>query len=135
MSEPIPPMPEPKNNRWIYWTLGAILVVLAVIGLITYSGEKKDQESQQKAAELTAKFQAAGLPVPHDQDIFIRTLGDDGGPVEEPGLQVRLDHYCQALAASGSFSLCGFSDSPMSRPAPRWPCEMPSMQARLIRSQ
>ena len=90
MSEPIPPMPEPKDNRWIYWVLGAILIILAIIGLISYSGEKKDQESQQKAAELSAKFRAAGLPVPYDQDIFIRTLGDDGGPVcDDPGGALR----------------------------------------------
>jgi hypothetical protein len=80
MSEPIP-MPEPRDHRWIYWVLGTILIVLAIIGLITYSGEKKDQESQQKAAELIEKFRAAGFPVPHDEDIIIRTLGDDGGPV------------------------------------------------------
>ena len=80
MSEPIP-MPEPRDHRWIYWVLGTILIVLAITGLITYSGEKKDQESQQKAAELIEKFRAAGFPVPHDDDIIIRTLGDDGGPV------------------------------------------------------
>jgi hypothetical protein len=76
------PDSEPRSSfTWVYWVLGAILIVLALIGVATYSGEKKDQESQQKAAELSAKFRAAGLPVPHDQDIIIRTLGDDGGPV------------------------------------------------------
>jgi hypothetical protein len=84
MSEPMPPMPtppDPKDNRWIYWTLAAILIVLAVIGLLAYNNEQNDQEAQQKAAELTQKFRAAGLRVPADQDILIAAFGDDGGPV------------------------------------------------------
>ena len=39
----------------------ASLVVLCVIGLITYSGKKETQEAQDKAQQLTQKFQAAGL--------------------------------------------------------------------------
>ena len=31
------------DDSWIYWTVGAVVVVLAVIGLITYSGEKDDR--------------------------------------------------------------------------------------------
>jgi hypothetical protein len=67
--------------RWIYWIVGLVVVVLTVIGLITYSGEKKDQEAQDKAQQLTQKFEQAGLPVPEDQDIIVRSLGDDGGNV------------------------------------------------------
>jgi hypothetical protein len=67
--------------RWIYWFVGLVVVVLTVIGLITYSGEKKDQEAQDKAQQLTQKFEQAGLPVPEDQDIIVRSLGNDGGNV------------------------------------------------------
>ena len=42
----------------------AVVVVLAVIGLVTYSGQKNDQRGPAEGAELTQKFQAAGLPVP-----------------------------------------------------------------------
>ena len=52
-----------------------------VVGLITYSGEKKDQEAQAKAEQLSQKFEQAGLPVPEDLDIIVRTLGTDGGNV------------------------------------------------------
>jgi hypothetical protein len=68
-------------NRTLYWIIGIVLVVLCVIGLITYSAQKTDQEAQQKAQELTQKFQAAGLPVPADQEILVRQLGADGGAV------------------------------------------------------
>ena len=67
--------------RTIYWILGGVLVVLCVIGLITYSGNKQTKEAQDKAQQLTQKFQAAGLRVPQDQDIFVRSLGTDGGAV------------------------------------------------------
>jgi hypothetical protein len=69
-----------SDNRWMYWSIGIVVVVLAVLGLITYSGKQDDQEAQQKAAQLSQKLEAAGLRVP-DQDILIRSLGTDGGNV------------------------------------------------------
>ena len=62
------------------------MLVLVVIGLITYSGKKESQEAQQKAQQLTQKLENAGLRVPQDQDIIVRSLGSDGGAVcENPG--------------------------------------------------
>ena len=69
--------------RTIYWVLGGVLVVLCVIGLITYSGNKETKEAQDKAQQLTQKLQAAGLRAPQDQNIFVRSLGTDGGAVCE----------------------------------------------------
>jgi hypothetical protein len=68
-------------SRWIYWAIGAVVVVLAVIGLASYGEDRRDQEAQQKAQELSQKFERAGLPVPADQDIIVRSLGHDGGAV------------------------------------------------------
>jgi hypothetical protein len=82
----VPPVSGPPaadsgdSMRWIYWVIGGLILILCVIGLITYSGEKQTQEAQQKAQQLTQKLQQAGLGVP-DQDIIIRTLGNDGGNV------------------------------------------------------
>jgi hypothetical protein len=67
--------------RTIYWITGGVLVVLCVIGLITYSGNKETKAAQDKAQQLTQKFQAAGLRVPEDQNVFVRSLGTDGGAV------------------------------------------------------
>lgn len=74
------PAPAPNDLRWLYWGLGVIIVVLCVIGLITYSGQKNTEEAQQKAQELTLKLEAAGLTAPHEK-ILVRTLGTDGGAV------------------------------------------------------
>jgi hypothetical protein len=69
--------------RPIYWILGAVLVILCVVGLITYSSNQATEAAQAKAQELTQKFEQAGLPVPADQDIIVKSLGTDGGAVCE----------------------------------------------------
>ena len=70
-------------HRWIRWAVAGVVLVLVVIGLITYSGKKETQEAQQKAQQLTQKLEQAGLRVPQDQDIIVRSLGNDGGAVCE----------------------------------------------------
>jgi len=82
--EPTEPTGRPGSedpNRTVYWVIGAVVVLLTIVGLITYSGKTDDQQAQQKAQELTQKFRRAGLPVPKDQDIITRALGTDGGAV------------------------------------------------------
>ena len=74
------------ESRTLTWILGAILLLLVVLGLITYSSNERTADSEQKAAELTQKFEAAGLPTPASDDIFIRQFGTDGGNVcDNPG--------------------------------------------------
>jgi hypothetical protein len=81
MSAPTPRPALSADRDWIYWVIGGVVLVLTVIGLISYSGKKETQEAQDKAGQLTQKFEQAGLRVPEDQDIFVRSLGDDGGNV------------------------------------------------------
>ena len=69
------------DDRTLYWLIAVFVGVLMVVAVITYSSEKSDQQSQQKAQQLVTKFEQAGLPVPEDLDILTRTLGDDGGAV------------------------------------------------------
>lgn len=76
------PAPD-RGLRVIYWVVGGVVVILAIVGLIAYSGEQDDREAQEKAQQLTQKFERAGLPVPADQDIIVRSLGSDGGAVCE----------------------------------------------------
>lgn len=76
------PVPDDERfMRTVWWIVGGVLIALVVIGLITYSGNKREQEAQAKAQQLTTKFEAAGLPVPVDEDIIVRSLGTDGGAV------------------------------------------------------
>jgi len=64
----------------LYWIIGGVAILLAIVGLITYSGKKEDQQAEQKAAQLSQSLQRAGLTAP-DQDILVRSLGSDGGAV------------------------------------------------------
>lgn len=81
-SQPVDPAPD-RESRVIYWIVGGVVLTLLVIGLIAYSGEKETREAQEKAQQLTQEFEQAGLPVPADQDIIVRSLGSDGGAVCE----------------------------------------------------
>jgi hypothetical protein len=81
-TEPTTPQAESDHNhRTLYWTIGSVAVILAVIGLFTYNGGPDNRQAQRKAQELTQKFEQAGLPVPANQDLLVRLLGDDGGAV------------------------------------------------------
>ena len=64
----------------LYWFTGIVAVALCVVGLIAYTGQQQTEEAEAKAAELSQRLTDAGARVP-DQDILVRTLGDDGGAV------------------------------------------------------
>jgi hypothetical protein len=64
----------------MYWAAGIVVVILVVVGLITYNTAATNQDATAKAQALTAKFEAAGLPVPNE-DVIVRTFGTDGGAV------------------------------------------------------
>jgi hypothetical protein len=69
------------SDRTLYWLIAVFVGALTIAAIITYSGQKSNQEAQQKAQQLVTKFEQSGLPVPADIDIITRTLGDDGGAV------------------------------------------------------
>ncbi len=77
------PHPGDHHRRRIYVVVGAVLVVLVVVGLLAYSSQKNDAQAQQKAQELEQKFEAAGLAVPASRDDIVRSLGTDGGAICE----------------------------------------------------
>jgi hypothetical protein len=68
--------------RTLYWIIGGVVVVLMVAGLVAFSNENESERATQKAQELSAKLVRIGARAP-DQDILVRTLGDDGGAVCE----------------------------------------------------
>ena len=78
------------GNTFIYWVAGGLAVVLVVIGLISYRGEKEDQVAQQKADQFLALLQKAGVEELPSQEQVARVLGDDGGSVcQDPGNSLR----------------------------------------------
>jgi hypothetical protein len=75
-----PPAASDPGMRWTYWAIGGIVLILCIIALFTYSAGKQNEQAQQLAVELTQKLERAGFTAP-DQDILVRTPGDDGGAV------------------------------------------------------
>jgi hypothetical protein len=85
-----PPAESDRGMRWIYWVIGGLVLILCVIGLITYNTNKESERAVQLAAELTQKIEKAGYTAP-DQDILVRSLGDDGGAVcDDPAGALRV---------------------------------------------
>jgi hypothetical protein len=80
-----PPVEPPSDagNRTVFWIIGGVAVLLAIVGIFTYSSNQETEEARQLAAELTQKFEAAGLDTPESQLIFVRSFGTDGGAVCE----------------------------------------------------
>jgi Tfp pilus assembly protein FimT len=69
-----------KTRRTTYIVVGAVILVLLIVALIVFSSAKESQAAQQKADQLIAAINQAGLPAP-TQDQVVRVLGDDGGAV------------------------------------------------------
>jgi len=80
-AKPETPPEASESHRTMYLIIGAVLVVLCVIGLILYDAAQDNQDAQAKADQLVAQFEQAGLPVPADTDQIVAVLGDDGGAV------------------------------------------------------
>jgi hypothetical protein len=101
------PSPAAERQGWAQahrWVIIAVLVVLAVIGLITYGYAQHNQEAEAKAQQLTEELQNAGLRVPATQDTIVNVLGTDGGPVcEDPGAALRKALVDQQLVNGASF--------------------------------
>ena len=108
MSAAVPSRPpvEPSSDtgdRLLYWIIGGAVLVLCIIGLLTYSAGQQNEQAEQLAAELTQKLEAAGFTAP-DQDILVRSLGDDGGAVcEDPAGALRVAILHDQLSNGASF--------------------------------
>jgi hypothetical protein len=74
---------QPKSNRGLYWGVAAVVVILAIVGLVTYDTAKNNNEAKDKAHQLVQKFEKAGLTAPADINIITETFGTDGGAVCE----------------------------------------------------
>lgn len=86
------------------WAIVAVLVVLVVVGLLTYGWMHSNAEADRKADQLIQQLEAAGLPVPANRDTITRVLGTDGGPVcDDPGSALRKALLDQQLTNGGSF--------------------------------
>jgi hypothetical protein len=69
-----------RTRRITYLVIGAVALVLLVIALVAYASAKSTAEAEDKADQLIASFDEAGLSTP-SKDQVVRVLGDDGGAI------------------------------------------------------
>jgi hypothetical protein len=81
--------PTDRTRRITYILVGGVILVLLVVALVAWNSNKETQAAQQKADQLIATLNQAGLPTP-DKDQIVRVLGDDGGTVcADPNLALK----------------------------------------------
>jgi hypothetical protein len=105
-ASPSRPPVEPSSDsgdRVILWIVGGAVLVLCIIALLTFSKGQQNEQAEQLAGELSQKLEAAGFTAP-DQDILVRTLGDDGGAVcDDPGGALRVAILNDQISNGASF--------------------------------
>ena len=67
-----------RHRSMLYIGAAVVIVILMIIGLITFSSARSTQQAQQKADQLIAALKAEGARAPSQEQI-VRVLGDDGG--------------------------------------------------------
>ena len=81
-------VPDP-HRRWLYWGAIAILVVVVVIALFAFGSARSTREAREKADQLIASLEDAGVHAP-SLDQIVRVRGSDGGAVcEDPADALR----------------------------------------------
>jgi hypothetical protein len=93
--------PTESTRRITYIVVGGFIVVLLVVALVAWNSNKETQAANQKADQLIATLNQAGLPAP-DKDQVVRVLGDDGGTVcADPELALKKS-IMYGLATNGA---------------------------------
>jgi len=69
---------SPRERTWIYIVVGAISIVLVVLGLVLFDSAKETKEAEAKADQYIAALETLGVPAP-PRDEVVRVLGSDGG--------------------------------------------------------
>jgi nitrogen fixation-related uncharacterized protein len=79
-----------KDRRITYIVITVALVLLLIIAFVFYRSAKSDQQSQDKANQLIAVLQKAGVRVVPSQEQIVRVLDNDGGSLcKDPASALR----------------------------------------------
>jgi Tfp pilus assembly protein FimT len=69
-----------RERLIIYVLVGAVVLILMVLGAVSWRNAKADEEAQRKADQFIAALTAAGANAPPQEQI-VRVLGSDGGAI------------------------------------------------------
>jgi hypothetical protein len=96
-----PADPAANTRRITYILVGGVILVLLVVALVAWNSNKETQAANQKADQLIATLNQAGLATP-DKEQIVRVLGDDGGTVcADPKLALKKS-IMYGLATNGA---------------------------------
>ena len=70
-----------RDRRIVYAVIAGALVLLLVICLVFYRRAEASQEAQDKANQLIAALQKAGVRAVPSEEQIVRVLGNDGGAI------------------------------------------------------
>jgi hypothetical protein len=88
-----------RTHRIIYLVAAVIFVAAAVVAVVLFRHDQADAQAREKARQLQARFTAAGLPLPADQDDLARMFRTDGGAVcADPDSALRKARWNQELS-------------------------------------
>ncbi|WP_227984592.1 hypothetical protein [Nocardia spumae] len=97
-SHPAETAEQTRNRRIVNVTVAAVLVALAIVGLLVFEQKRDDAHAAEPAHRLHERLVAAGLPAP-DPDRIADTLGDDGGLIcSDPSSPLIAARYRDAIA-------------------------------------
>ena len=101
------PEKAPQRHRALYWGLAALVLALAIAGVLIYKHGKEDALARRRADQVVTLFAIHHLAVPVDHKTLIDVLGTDGGPVcaDPNGALVNAlqdQQYSNAAATVGS---------------------------------
>jgi hypothetical protein len=68
-----------KDRRVVYIVITVALVLLLIICFVFYRSAQSSQEAQDKASQLIAALQKAGVRAVPSQEQIVGVLGSDGG--------------------------------------------------------
>ena len=78
------------GRRVTYLVIAGALALLLVVCLVFYRSAQSSQQAQDKANQLTAALQKAGVNAVPSQEQIVRVLGDDGGAIcQDPASALR----------------------------------------------
>jgi hypothetical protein len=73
---------EPRRERtWLYVVSVVLLIVVALIGFLSFKTARDTAQAVDKATQLTSELTAAGANITVTPQAIARVLGEDGGAV------------------------------------------------------
>jgi hypothetical protein len=70
-----------KDRRVVYIVITVALVLLLIICFVFYRSAQSNQQAQEKADQLIAALEKAGVRAVPSQEQIVRVLGNDGGAI------------------------------------------------------